>query len=397
MTEFRTKGKGNDRQVYPIRKKQPFGVPRKLAYEEVMALRKGGKKARLIKTNQRLDLYAPYEAIIPGDSSDRPENESENRKFSSYEEIERALGMSRSDAQAWADVHPDLLTGPLRDEVEMFSGMKPSVNDSSNGSGKNKSEVRDVNNGDRVNVRDILGIDSRNGKINLNSDDLSNFYGKGSTIKATVQDGQLTFLSVDPAHIAMIRETMESHLPNGYLDPVSYGKDFAAEWTNSLPAGAGNVRWPSVDYGTNSWTVRLEGKTLGTFLKFLGKNRDDTVAFILGGDSRKAYVAIDRRYEDSDSTRTKLDLVEDVRAVSTKPPSDAPSGFDTSEKVILSREYLASTVRTMLGRSSFQHPRDQVLTMRLKSDYPIELSTRRIGPGGEHVQVDGIIAPRMES
>ena len=42
MTEFRTKGKGKDRQVYPIRKKQPFGVPRKLAYEEVMALRKGG-------------------------------------------------------------------------------------------------------------------------------------------------------------------------------------------------------------------------------------------------------------------------------------------------------------------------------------------------------------------
>ena len=43
MTEFRTKGKGNDRQVYPIRKKQPFGVPRKLAYEEVMALRQQGK------------------------------------------------------------------------------------------------------------------------------------------------------------------------------------------------------------------------------------------------------------------------------------------------------------------------------------------------------------------
>ena len=42
MTEFRTKGKGNDRQVYPIRKKQPFGVPRKLAYEEVMALRQQG-------------------------------------------------------------------------------------------------------------------------------------------------------------------------------------------------------------------------------------------------------------------------------------------------------------------------------------------------------------------
>ena len=54
MTEFRTKGKGKDRQVYPIKKRQPFGVPRKLAYEEVMALRQQGKRARLIETNTRL-------------------------------------------------------------------------------------------------------------------------------------------------------------------------------------------------------------------------------------------------------------------------------------------------------------------------------------------------------
>ncbi len=43
-------------------------------------------------------------------------------KFKSYEEIEKTFGMSRSDAQAWADVHPELLTGELKDEVEMFNG-----------------------------------------------------------------------------------------------------------------------------------------------------------------------------------------------------------------------------------------------------------------------------------
>ena len=63
MTEFKTKGKGKERVVYPVRKK-PYGVTRQLAYEEVQVLRKQGKKARLIQTNKRLELYAPYESII---------------------------------------------------------------------------------------------------------------------------------------------------------------------------------------------------------------------------------------------------------------------------------------------------------------------------------------------
>lgn len=64
MTEFRSKGKGKDRKVYPM-KRQPYGVSRKLALEEVQALRQGGKRARLIKTSQTRDLYAPYEGIMP--------------------------------------------------------------------------------------------------------------------------------------------------------------------------------------------------------------------------------------------------------------------------------------------------------------------------------------------
>ena len=68
MTEFRTKGKGKERQVYPVKKKQAYGVTRNLAYEDVLSLRSQGKKARLIQTNKRLDLSAPYESVIPSGS-----------------------------------------------------------------------------------------------------------------------------------------------------------------------------------------------------------------------------------------------------------------------------------------------------------------------------------------
>ena len=65
MTEFRSKGRGKDRKVYPVGKRKAYGVPRELAYEEVQELRKKGGKARLIETNRRKGLYAAYEGITP--------------------------------------------------------------------------------------------------------------------------------------------------------------------------------------------------------------------------------------------------------------------------------------------------------------------------------------------
>ena len=390
MTEFRTKGKGKDRQVYPIRKKQPFGVPRKLAYEEVMALRQQGKKARLIKTNQRLDLYAPYEGILPDgtDTISQPGAIPGDRKFSSYDEIERALGMTTSDAQAWADAHPDRLTGKLREEVDRFNGKITETSKAGSGN---------ISPGDAVNVRELLGIDNSRGKLNLNSDDLKMFYGQGSYMKIMADNGKLTLLSIDPAHVAMIQETMETDLPNGYLDPVAYGRDFATEWTGPAPAGSERIRYPTVDYASDSWTVRLEGEQLKTFLSALQKSKQDTIKFRLEGDSQKASVRILNRIPEEDSANFREEPIESVNAISNRPKlEDKPTGWDTSETVVFATEYLRSTIRTMLGRNEFQNPKMAVLTMRLKQEYPVEMETRRIGPKGEHIEVKGIIAPRME-
>lgn len=80
MTEFRTKGKGRGRVVYPISGRKPYGVQRELALEEVEALRKKGLRARLIETNKRLDLYAAYEAVTPERAQEqRPMRAEEDR------------------------------------------------------------------------------------------------------------------------------------------------------------------------------------------------------------------------------------------------------------------------------------------------------------------------------
>ena len=58
MTEFRTKGKGKDRRIYPVNKvnKKPFGVPREVAYKDVVKGRENGKKI-LEKVRENLMSY----------------------------------------------------------------------------------------------------------------------------------------------------------------------------------------------------------------------------------------------------------------------------------------------------------------------------------------------------
>ena len=245
-------------------------------------------------------------------------------------------------------------------------------------------------------ARGILGIDNARGKLDLNYGDLEMFFGSDSRMKITADDGKLTFMSVEPAHIAMIRETMDTDLPNGYLDVVSFGKEFKTEWVRNEPKAFGKLQWPPLNYDQDSWSVRLEGDQLRTFLNFLQKTKDNPVRFSLVGDTGHASVGIYRSADDPESYKPKYELVETVSAVSSRPVRDGPTGWDMSEKATFPSEYLRSTIRTMLGRNEFQNPKAAVLTIRMKPDYPVEISTRRLGPNGEHIEAVGIIAPRMD-
>ena len=108
---------GNVKHYKTNKNRKPYGVSRELAAEEVQAMRKNGQKARLIKTNRRLDLYAPYESVI----SAEPEEKLPNKKFSSYEEIEKEYGMSRSEAREWAKTHLYMLAKNPKDDSNQYT------------------------------------------------------------------------------------------------------------------------------------------------------------------------------------------------------------------------------------------------------------------------------------
>ena len=339
MTEFRRRK--DDGRVFPIQKRKPYGISRQLAYEDVQAFRKEGKKARLIKTNNKLDLYAPYVSDIP----DAPET---------HTKIE-----------------------PEKEEKI--------------------SSSRKVTEGQRIDLREQLALVSGNGKSNMNNAELKEYFSNDSRIKATIKDGKLTFLSVDPAHISMIMETMDTDLPDGFLYPVTYGKDFEMEWSKSqIPEGNVKLRWPELNFNSDSWSVRLEGESLKKFMKDLRSIDGDAVRFNLIGGTDKSSVQI-CRMEVQDVGKDKAVPIATFNASSNRMENkDVPDGWDTSDRVSMPREYLQKTIIAMLGRKGSLNPSDQVLTMQLKRDYPLVASTRRIGPNGEHIEIQGAVAPRME-
>lgn len=338
MTEFRRRK--DDGRVFPIQKRKPYGISRQLAYEDVQAFRKEGKKARLIKTNNKLDLYAPYISDIP-DASETHTKEPEKE--------------------------------------EKISGS------------------RKVTEGQRIDLREQLALVSGNGKSNMNNAELKEYFSNDSRIKATIKDGKLTFFSVDPAHISMIMETMDTDLPDGFLYPVTYGKDFDMEWSKSqIPEGNVKLRWPELNFNSDSWTVRLEGESLKKFIKDLRSIDGDSVRFNLIGGTGKASVQISRM-ELQDDGKDKVVPIDTMNASSNRMENkDVPDRWDTSDRVLMPREYLQKTITAMLGRKGSINPSDQVLTMQLKRDYPLVASTRRIGPNGEHIEIQGAVAPRME-
>ena len=360
MTEFRSKGKGKERKVFPVKKRQPYGISRELAYMDVKQLREQGKRARLIKTNQRLDLYAPY---MP------------------YETQVNTATMA--------------VPQEVKNSEEVSPKVKPANTETEN---KSSSQGK-VTFGTKVDIKEALGITNKNGKLNLNSRDMDSFYSKDSTMRISIKNGKLELMSVDPARVAMIQETVDTTLPDGYLEPVAFGKDFSTEWMPEQPKNSLKVHWPTPSYVDNTFTVRIEGRELETFLGNLNKNDEEVTTFGMIGTSSEAAKVMLYRTLDRGSYEQKREIVQTLNAVSNDPRSSKqlPAMIGrTPDRVSMNTEYLRSTIRTILGRKAYQHPDKEVLTLTLKDSYPLEMATRRISPQGESVIAKGILAPRME-
>lgn len=327
-TEFRTKKNG---KKYPLNPRKPYGVERKIAFEDVQKLRKEGNRARLIKTNARLDLYSPFESAL---------------------NVPEVVGSPEQ---------------PVPEKVPQSTNISKSITP--------------------LAVREDLGIDNSRGNINLNKADLDAFFGKnGYYIK--VSNGNLFFAAIDSSHVALIQETMETSLPDGTYVPESYGKDFSIKSydPDSDPYPLEKAPWSTERESPRDWKLMLEGDDIKRFTSLLDK---DTVVFRIsseknGGTTIRVHEK--QGYYSEKATNLKEEKFTTAQSI---------GGVDNG-KVTVDSKYMKSVLRTMLGRSDYRNPKSNVVTIKLQSDYPVEIETRRLGSDNKHITVKGIIAPRME-
>ena len=113
-----TKGKGKNAKHIPIRK--PYGEPREKAARKVEKIRREGLRARLIETNRKHKLYAPYESKLNEGSYKRKIYNELKKEFEDKLAVKR---VSREDLRPSTRAHRTLPFSPqTRDLFDYYIG-----------------------------------------------------------------------------------------------------------------------------------------------------------------------------------------------------------------------------------------------------------------------------------
>ena len=330
---------GKVKHVNTQNRRKPYGVSRQVAYEDVQAMRKSGHKARLIETNRRLDLYAPYESVLPSNQVEKVPD----KKFSSYEEIEKEYGMSRSDAQGWADAHPDMLDGTLKDDVEQFSSVVKSAN-------PGPATILDVQK-----MRENLSNAAPGGKEW--SDRKTEMYSSNGEVYTTLTNA---------SHTVMLYEQMEGTAPSD-------------DYTFKVPA----VAYPDAESGHMS----IEGDNKKELLRMISeakkasKGSEPVVYFTTPEHSQFTYVGVFNSGTNHDDETNMVGKPLKIWNVTST---------HTDVHDIISGNFLAEAIRAVGKMDRSLGIKNSSITFQYKSDFPAKLSS-----GNREVSTNALIAPRI--
>ncbi|MGP6208015.1 hypothetical protein ACNF42_08325 [Cuniculiplasma sp. SKW3] len=340
MTEFRTKGKGKDKKVYPIQKRKPYGISRTLAYEDVQKLRSQGKRARLIETNKRLDLYAPFISDLPEPTQTAP-----------------VIATTKSE------VSQDNENIPMQIKNNKDLVVK-----------EEKSRL----------ILDSLGILNDKGGLNIPNKEYRKWFEDGDAI-IRVDDGKGELLAIDKSTVAMIRERFFTTLPNGsYVIQKRDDGSISIQPSDGYDTKASRLRIPSLDYGANSAVLVIPSDRLKDFISSVNQySKKENVFLFKSGEKNNGMDVIAM---DPNIRGTNEDVIYHY-------DGPVPEGIRCS----ISSEYMASVIDTMLGKSRKKNPRGiSDFLIKVKADYPMEIGFTGADNRGEPVGYKAWIAPRME-
>ena len=250
--------------------------------------------------------------------------------------------MSRSDAQGWADTHPDMLEGDLKDDVEQFSNVVKSAN-------PGPATVLDVQK-----MRENLSNAAPRGKEW--SDRKPEMYSK---------DGKIYTDLINASHTVMLyEETMGTAESDEYyvykIPPYKYPDD-----------GSGNMP--------------IEGNSKKEILKLIreakkeGQGVETIAYFYTPENSHESYVGI--YYLDDDSQPKQVGNT--IRIWNrTSTHSDIEN--------VISGNLLSEAIKAIDKMDKSLGIKNGSITLKYKTDFPVKLTS-----GNSEISNNALIAPRI--
>jgi len=235
------KDENGENKHIPIRPRKPFGVTREKALRDVEKLREMGLRARLIETNRKHKLYAPYKATINEEGNPIPENETNIQKDEIIENKETEI----------------------KKENEV------------------KTEEKTLENRDyAIGVLRALGfLKPLEDKLNITQNEINQFFTPTKDGKIhnliEINDDYIKYLSTDESGTITIKKITpnDMHLENGKYE-LDYDesdnslkfKKIKSDDTRPFPK-----EFSYTDYGINGITLRLDEKTYKDIMDKLNK------------------------------------------------------------------------------------------------------------------------------
>jgi len=321
---------GNIKHI-PIKEKKPFGISREKAVIDVEKLREMGKRARLIETNRKRKLYAPYEAVIDESGNLSPETNVKEDK-------------------------------------------------------KTKSEIKNT---DITKTLYELGFINDEGKISLNKYILSEFLLKSESAYerdavVSVQNGKLEFMAMNLWRNAAVKKILPTKLPDGTYE-IYYNNENQIKMekidNDEKVKKLDKIFNYYADYSKEGINVNLEGDQLKEFIETIKNIKEN------GYYSSGSVIFV----KEANSDKVKIKFWDHSYTVDHQMETKVNDGISNPVKVEVSAYLLYNTLR-MLGKEkdlnsiSLDLKTDSALKIHTKQKIDDESSNT-------YVESYGLVAP----
>ena len=232
----------------------------------------------------------------------------------------------------------------------------------------------------------MLKLNCQDIAIHKNMEKNYNQWFSEGNVVITVQDGRTELLAIDESRVGLIDERFFTSLPNGkYTLKNDHDGNPSIVPFDPYNSKIPSLKMPNLEYTNDVAVLGISNRQIKDFVTSLNEaaKKSEVIRFesVKGGNG----LDVTAKFRDEDNNDTYQTI------------------YHTDQKVpeylrcTVGSDYLTSAISTMLGRQrerKFNGINDFML--KIKSDYPVEISFSTEDAKGDQIGYRSLIAPRIE-